>query len=169
MIDLTVSEIILMTGYALATIGFFYQLNRKKKLKREMQCQQETFQSIIAGRDYELEYVHKSYKDIITKIQTIAKVEYYKERLKDITMEKSALEIFRETFIPKSGISLNFGEDVLIENPSPHFEEADLMPFGKHKGKELDKVPDTYVMWAQRRGFLSDKLQAEFLKLGKIK
>ena len=46
------------------------------------------------------------------------------------------------------------------------------MPFGKHQGKPLDKVPDNYVRWLASSGALdktdNQELHAKFKELGKL-
>ena len=44
-----------------------------------------------------------------------------------------------------------------------------VMSFGKHKGKPLSHVPDSYISWLKRSYMLTPQLEQDFIKVGKIK
>ena len=39
----------------------------------------------------------------------------------------------------------------------PTYEDSDLMPFGKHKGKRMEEVPANYLHWLWTQRPISDK------------
>lgn len=35
--------------------------------------------------------------------------------------------------------------------------DYDLMPFGAHKGKRMIDVPDSYLIWCSKQGFVEEE------------
>ncbi len=54
--------------------------------------------------------------------------------------------------------------DVSKDLKERRYEDTDIMPFGKHKGKKLIDVPDSYLIWLYDQRPISDRRLELYIK-----